>query len=449
MIFARRYLPIAVCLAGVICASAQEPPPLPTGLGSSEPPLPIGLGEKQGLTESLASSKWSKHFHGFWETRLGTRVSRDPTQPRDLTLGETRLQLRLDKSWPKLTVESRGDLYLDGVSESVEFDLRRLRLLWRPIKSLDISIGRQVMAWGTADMLFINDLFPKDWPSLLLGRDEEYLKAPADAIRLGWYNGFLNLDLAYIPRFEPDRLVTGERVSFWDPLANDFAGRGQKLGSDVPNNWFSDDELAFRLHRNFASYELAFYGYFGRWKSLGGAALFPRQMTFPQLNVYGASLRGPVGRGIGTIEFGYYDSRDDSSGSNPLINNSEFRLLVGYEQEMGKDFTAGFQYYLEHMLDYRNYQRMNFFGPDRDETRHVITARLTKYWRQQTLITSLFAYYSPSDGDAYLRPKVSYQINDQWSVEAGANLFLGQQDHTFFGQLEGNSNIYASLRRSF
>jgi hypothetical protein len=84
-----------------------------------------------------------------------------------------------------------------------------------------------------------------------------------------------------------------------------------------------------------------------------------------------------------------------------------------------------------------------------DEDRHVITLRLTKLLMNQNLKLSLFAYYSPSDQDAYLRSLIHYKINDHWAAEAGENIFLGEEDYTFFGQFEKNSNLYAGLRYSF
>ena len=42
-----------------------------------------------------------------------------------------------------------------------------------------------------------------------------------------------------------------------------------------------------------------------------------------------------------------------------------------------------------------------------------------------------------------------YKVNDHWTVEAGGNVFLGESDSTFFGQFEGNTNIYAAARWSF
>jgi hypothetical protein len=102
------------------------------------------------------------------------------------------------------------------------------------------------------------------------------------------------------------------------------------------------------------------------------------------------------------------------------------------------------------MTDYGDYRRALPPGSKRtDEDRHVITLRLTKLMMKQNLTLSLFTYYSPSDKDAYLRPKAHYKVTDNWAVEMGGNVFIGEDDHTFFGQFEKNSNIYAGTRFSF
>jgi hypothetical protein len=48
-----------------------------------------------------------------------------------------------------------------------------------------------------------------------------------------------------------------------------------------------------------------------------------------------------------------------------------------------------------------------------------------------------------------VRPKGSYRIDDHWSAELGGNLFHGKEQHTFFGQLEDNSNAYAAIRYGY
>jgi len=105
------------------------------------------------------------------------------------------------------------------------------------------------------------------------------------------------------------------------------------------------------------------------------------------------------------------------------------------------------------MADHGAYERsVRALGGSRplaDACRHVVTFRVTKLLLNQNLTLSLFAYYSPSDSDAYLRPSVSYKIDDHWTVSVGGNVFLGTRGHTFFGQFDRNTNVYASVRYGF
>ncbi len=430
-----------------------EEPTLPPGLGGDDPPaepgLPPGLGgddDDEPEDRSAEDRVLPRGLHGFVEGRLGPRVHGDPAHSKDFTLGELRLQAAYERSFKLVSLDARGDLVLDAVLEEGDTDLRLLRLNVRPPGPVDLQLGRQIITWGTGDLLFINDLFPKDWQSFFIGRDEDYLKAPSDTLRLGWFAGKVNLDLTYTPRFEPDRYIRGERISFWDPTSGESRGDDSPLVTDVPDDPFGDDEIAGRIYGNVGSYEVAGYGYTGFWKSPAGVDPVTGHATFPALDVWGASARGPLGPGIGNVEVGYYDSRDDSHGDDPFVSNGEFRLLAGYELELARELTGGFQYYLEQMLDHARYLDNLPAGAPRDEKRHVLTLRITKLLRGQTVIPSIFVYYSPSDRDGYLRPKLVWKRSDHQTIEFGVNLFFGRDPHTFFGQFENNSNVYGSIR---
>lgn len=403
-------------------------------------------------------SKLPFELSGFWETRLGFRMQKDPGE-KDVSIGETRLQLEAERAWEKVTAKVTSDFLYDPVldrhairlEEGEGFlDLREANFLLTPASFLDLKVGRQILTWGTGDLVFINDLFPKDWNSFFIGRDEEYLKAPSDAAKVSVFTGLANLNVIYTPRFDSDRFIDGERVSYYNTALGRLAGRDAVVEVDKPDDWLEDDEIAARLYRNIRGYELAIYGYRGFWKSPAGTDPVSDRAIFPDLNVYGASIRGNIGKGIGNIEFAFYDSEDDRDGDDPFIRNGEFRFLVGYEQEVARDFTVGIQYYLEYMLEHGDYRRTLPTGtPRADEDRHVFTVRLTKLLMSQNLKLSLFTFYSPSDVDVYLRPNIHYKINDHWSAEIGGNVFIGKDEHTFFGQFEKNTNTYGGVRYSF
>lgn len=431
-------------------------PAMPSGLNPT-PALPIGLGTEGSAGTSLLDSNDEVelfNISGFWEARGGFRTQSDSHQ-RGTSIGESRLQLELQKEFESFSINLTTDLLYDTVDRQrhIELeqgkgwiDLREANIEFSPTDFVDVKLGRQVLTWGTGDLLFINDMFSKDWNSFFIGRDEEYLKAPSDAIKTSFFSSVANIDLIVNPHFDADRYIDGRRVSFFDPTLGAITGQNAIVKTDQPQG----SEVSLRVYQTVGTYELAFYGYDGFWKSPAGFDALAGVAIFPELRVYGASVRGPLSSGIGNVEVGYYDSKDDSNGKDSLINNSEFRFLVGYEQELAKDLTLGVQYYLEWLLDYDGYRDGLLVGsPQRDEYRHLITTRLTWLTYNQNLQWSLFVYYSPLDADGYLRPKLHYKIDDNWSAEVGGNFFVGERKHTFFGQLRHNNNLFAAVRYGF
>ncbi len=447
--------------------NAQTAPTLPKGLldnksTNASPALPPGL-KNNGVSKepddsSAAPMPLPFDLTAFCELRTGRRLHQGPNE-QSTSLSESRLQIEIERQWTNIgfkltsdfiydTVLSRNRIRLD--SGEGWLDLREANIYFSPAEFIDVKIGRQIMTWGTGDMIFINDLFSKDWNSYLIGRDNEYLKAPTDAFKISFFNTVANIDIYYTPYFMPDRYIDGRRISYWNNFSDQRAGRNMIIRPDQPSTGFKDDETGFRVFKNIKGYELALYGYAGFWKSPAGTDITSNKPIFPDLNVLGASLRGKFLNGIANIEFGYYDSHNDRSGKDPFIRNSEIRLLLGYEEEVSNDFTIGIQYYIENMRRHDNYRSgISNDYHRRKDTRQLLTLRLTKLLLKQNLSLSLFSYFSPTDSDFCLRPRISYKISDIWTVETGGNIFYGRHNYTFWGQFDKNTNIFFSIRRYF
>lgn len=399
-------------------------------------------------------------FHGFLEADYGVKVSDDNTKRDSFNLLEQRLQLKTSYFFTGENylaekgsiINFKSDFTVDEYfSGRTNFDLRELNLSLTPFDFMDAKIGRQILTWGTGDYLFINDMFPKDYVSFFIGRDDEYLKKPSDAAKLSFYPEFANIDFVVIPYVSVNTHAAGDRLSFFDSFKGGIAGANSDRNLIKPPMQSSNNEYALRLYRNLNNNEIALYYFYGFDKSPRSykdeAA---RELYYERLDVYGASIRGPLLKGIGSTEVGFINSREDTDGNNRLIENSMFKAMIGYTQDLGNDLKVGVQYYYEQKLDYDNY-KSNLLSRDFfwDEYRHLLTNRITKLLKNQTLMLSLFTFYSPSDRDGYLRPGVSYDINDQWKVTFGANLPWGEDDITEFGQMKRNKNIFIRSRYSF
>lgn len=411
------------------------------------------------LSAAPAQAAGWPSLHGFAESAYGVKVSDDAAKRDNFNLLEERLQLKsscaLDGEgyWARKggTFHFKGDFTVDEYfSGRTDFELRELNFVWAPLEWMDAKAGRQTLTWGTGDYLFVNDLFPKDYESFFTGRDDEYLKKPSDALKISLYPAFGNIDFI-MARFTPNTTADGDRLSFFDSFQGGIAGRNSDRHLIEPPSQLSNAEYALRMYRGLGSHELALYFFSGFSKNPDSyqdeAA---RQLLYRRLDVYGVSLRGPFGGGIGSAEFGYDNSRQDSDGNNRLIENSMVKFLSGYEKDFGNDFKAGFQYLYEQRLDYDNYTE-NLLAGDFifDESRHLLTQRLTKFYKNQTVKVSIFNFYSPTDKDGYARGVVSYDMTDQWRLTLGASLPWGEDDLTEFGQMKTNKNVYVRARYSF
>ncbi len=414
-----------------------------------------------GTAFFAASFAWAAmpEFHGFAEFAYGPKVSDDNTKRDNFNLFEQRLQLKTKYLFEgegllaqkNSSLNFKGDFTVDEYfSGKTDFELRELNFSASPSNDTDLKLGRQILTWGTGDYLFVNDLFPKDYISFFAGRDDEYLKKPSDAMKMSFYPSSADMDFV-ISKFEPNTIAEGDRLSFFDSFQGGIAGINSDRDLFEPPLQPSNLEYALRVYRNPGSQEAAFYYFRGFDKNPNSykdeAA---RQLFYPRLDVYGGSLRGPVASGIGNIEFGYYNSREDSGGKNRLIENSMAKVLTGYEKDLGNDLKIGFQYLYGQTLNYADYSA-NLLPADFvfDEFRHRLTQRITKLYKNQTVAVSLFNFYSPSDKDGYVRPAISYNITDQWKVVLGANLPWGEDDLTEFGQMKRNKNIFIRSRYSF
>lgn len=402
-------------------------------------------GDEDWSNESISTSPWQ--VSGFLEAGYGQFTQSNVTDS-NASLAEFRSQLDIIYSVDWYSINAKGDLYADDVIEEIQADMRELNIAFSALDNNDIVIGRQIITWGTGDYLFLNDLFAKDWQSFFAGRDDVYLKAPNDAVRVLHYFDDMTFDFVYSPEFTPDNYLTGERFSFYSPF---------EQGIIAPDNFevstTDKAQYSMRLATTINGVEYALYGYKGFWTSPVGVisqGLDIGQAYFPQLNSYGASLRTPAFSGLFNAEFSVYNSIEDSDGSNPFIANDQVRFLVGYEQELAADITGGVQFYLEHTQDYHKLES-TAPQPDTlvDENRQVLTFRLTHLSYQQTLTSSLFLFYSLTDIDAYIKPSISYRYDDNWQFSSGANIFVAEKSHTFFGQHENNSNLWLRVRYSY
>jgi len=390
-------------------------------------------------------------LHGFLQANYSARLTglQPPTsEGGDFLFGEERFQLRLDKSGEKGRLFIRTDFFHDAIANRPDLEVREA-YVDTSMGGSDVRVGRQLLIWGTGDYLFINDIFAKDWGAFFSGRPVEYLRVPQDAAKLDLSAGWISAEIVAMPFFQADKLPSRDRFYQFDPFP------GVARSTQQPAMEFQNTELAARVYGTTWGFDTALYLYRGFFHMPGLEAdrmIAPTQIAerFPRLAVYGASTRGNALGGVVSTEVGYYDSLADHAGRDPIIPNSSFRYLAGYQRQLWEDFTLGLQYYGEIMMQYDVYRASAPSGfPVQDQHRQLMTLRLTQLFWNQTLRVGLFAFYSPTDQDYYLIPEIRYSISDNLWVSATGNIFGGRRTTTFFGQFGANDNLAVTVRYEF
>ena len=390
-------------------------------------------------------------LHGFLQANYSARLTglQPPTsEGGDFLFGEERFQLRLDKSGEKGRLFIRTDFFHDAIANRPDLEVREA-YVDTSMGGSDVRVGRQLLIWGTGDYLFINDIFAKDWGAFFSGRPVEYLRVPQDAAKLDLSAGWISAEIVAMPFFQADKLPSRDRFYQFDPFP------GVARSTQQPAMEFQNTELAARVYGTTWGFDTALYLYRGFFHMPGLEAdrmIAPTQIAerFPRLAVYGASTRGNALGGVVSTEVGYYDSLADHAGRDPIIPNSSFRYLAGYQRQLWEDFTLGLQYYGEIMMQYDVYRASAPSGfPVQDQHRQLMTLRLTQLFWNQTLRVGFFAFYSPTDQDYYLIPEIRYSISDNLWVSATGNIFGGRRTTTFFGQFGANDNLAVTVRYEF
>ena len=393
-------------------------------------------------------------FHGFLQSNYSARIADDNphgAKKGNLILGEERVQLK-GLFYPKKSnfgFYIKSDFYHDWVEKDWNQDFREGYLDYNQ-DTFGLRIGRQMLTWGVGDLLFINDVFPKDYEAFYSGRPLEYLKRAADSVKLDIYTDILNIETIVIPFFEPDNFPSVGRFHFFDPYPAIINREINK-----PKKAFENTEYALRLYRNIADFDVSAYAYKGFFRGLAMKADNFNSPTaishfYPELAAYGFSAQGNALAGVVSSELGYYDSLDDRGGKDAGIQNSQSKFLLGYSKAFPQDLTLGVQYYGELMHKYSQYKNTlpSSFAKKR-QVHQYLTLRLTKLLKYQTLKVSLFSFYSPDDADFLFIPEISYNFTDNLQGILGANIFGGADNNTALGQHTKNDNIYLTLRYSF
>jgi hypothetical protein len=309
------------------------------------------------------------------------------------------------------------------------------------LPSLDLRVGKQAVIWGEAEGAFITDIVsPQDLRSFILA-DFSEIRIGVPAVKADYYAGPFTLEAVWLPRFVPTSQPDTD--SIWHISSMPAVSKENLPGDDLENSEIFGKVSYFGALLN--AELMAGYA----WDDLPvieGPALNPNTQIpgYERYTVAGGSFSTTVSSLVLRSEAAVYFDRAFTAivgpGTLGAEKHHQLHSLVGLDWSLfGIDMSA--QYILQYIHDYSGTLVAEEFD-------HTATFRMRDSYLSDTLALEFFAYLGIDPTDALLRPSVTYSLEDGVEIEAGAEVFVGDEGGKF-GQYEDNTLGFVSLRWYF
>jgi len=374
----------------------------------------------------------------------------------DFGIIQQTLNLNFEQKGNKVAFNANPMVFLYK-ADSLDFRMRELYLdLY--FDNFDIRIGKQQVVWGKADGVFITDIVsPLNLTEFLLP-DFDEIRTGVIATKVNYYLGNSTFEAIWIPVFTPTERPAAGSIWYMQPefpvppawdLSRELITPGLET-SEVFLKYTAltsaiDFELmgAYTWDDNPTLYVQKEFGVDSSTMQpiLQGLNITPE---YHRLTIGGGSfsseIKGVILRGEAAYYNGKYFLTEDPLQPDGNIQKDYLHYLVGLDFNLGPvKFSS--QFIQQTILNYDN----NILN---EKTENTMTF-LTRYdMLRETLHLELFSYIGLTNEDALIRPKITYDFDDSFSILLGSNIFVGDEKGRF-GQYGDNSMLYMKIKYSF
>lgn len=300
---------------------------------------------------------------------------------------------------------------------------------------LDIKIGKQRIAWGTADKFNPTDnLNPNDLTDFL---DFE-AKVPSLALKASYYVNDFTLTGIWLPFFEPALLPRGGTAFFFNQ---------QPSSVEVPHKTLENSMFALKLSGAAFNldYSLSYFKGFDDLPvpvKLEAAGLV---LGFPEIQTLGFDFAGEW-RAVGFWgEGALFFPEEIKIGPDVILSDEPY-----FKYTVGADYTFKNGIYLQ-----TQFVHGLFTESGKGNLNNVLFGKIEKKLLNDDLKLELRAGAETEDIDTIedgygfaLVPEISYRPVDNLELTLGVYLFWGKGD-TFFERLNGEDQLYFETKFSF
>lgn len=353
------------------------------------------------------------------------------------------------------------------------------------LKNLDISIGKQNVSWGKADLSINDVLTPFDLRELATV-EEEFLKIPIPMVRAQYFltNDF-TLEGVWIPFYYPAKfetfgtdwsLLSPTILSTFNPTYKQAIENGMDPGlRKLPVYEPLNSEFGIRFSGIARNIDYSLY-YFYTWEDITALYFNPEFVDYMMRSQPGLSIREKL-ETINLLEVaGYYPIytekavRENIAGADfsttifdiAIRGEASLRYRFPFIDEnlrVKKKSMILWDIGGDYMLPYDIYLNMEFiqlfipeYKPDILIVKrfvNIITGIVRRSFIDNKLDLEIRTLYNFTLLDWTFNLLCFYQITDNWRLGAGWQHFDGPQEESIFGFFKKNKNLLLQAKYSF
>lgn len=343
------------------------------------------------------------------------------------------------------------------IGDSTAATLRELYIATE-ISGIHLTLGKQQVVWGEADGLKVLDIVnPQSFQYFIL-EEFEQSRIPTWMVNLetvvaGWDTQFL-----WIPDQTYHALPEdGSTWAFSSPqlvpsaagLAPNTTVRMDK--TDKPGKNIRDADTGLRLANNWRGWDFSL-NYFYHYDDLPvlhrratpgpspGIVLTPK---YHRTHTFGGTANNAFGDWVLRTEVGYSTDRyllsNDVGNTDGITKGNEIAYVLGLDWSGLSNTLISAQLFQSHFSENNSVR-------DKKEANATLLAQRL-FWND-TLTLEVIWLGSLNSGDGLLRPKISYEWQDDFKTWVGSDIFYGDKTG-LFGQFHHNDQLSIGVEVDF
>ncbi|NOY17296.1 MAG: hypothetical protein GXP23_10285 [Gammaproteobacteria bacterium] len=436
-----RYTVVMLCALG-LCQRAQSRETEFSTTVWSQWAVNTRNGDSQALGLSLKPEFTSRFGNGYKLTAIGrlkTETS-DGLQPDDVDRD----------SYSSLT---RPSLLTQGL----DAELREFYLEMN-LGATYLTLGKQQVVWGEADGLKVLDVVnPQSFREFIL-EDFDDSRIPLWTVNLERQLGSWDaqviwiLDQTYhaLPRSDATYAFTSSHLVPRPPPGLNV--NIQPLSR--PDRVIRDSDAGLRLSTFWDGWDLTFnylYQYdnqpvlFQRSKMTATGPMVIVTPKYERTHVFGGTFSNAFGEWVARGEVGYFTNRyfltSDPSDRDGVFEGPELSYVFGLDWSGLSDTFVSAQIFQSWVPD-------SPAGMTRNELETTVTFLVRREFLNNTLQAEVLWLAGITDGDGLLRPKVTYEWQDDVKTWIGTDIFYGNRAG-LFGEFNDNDRIVMGFELGF